>query len=66
VASYQDVDSNFSEKGNSEKAYSVLFQGVRVVIERFVNDVVAVVRSFDNPKEKGFEAAIVHLSSLSS
>ncbi len=66
VASYQDVDSNFSEKGNSEKAYSVLFQGVRVVIERFVNDVVAVVRSFSHPKEKAVEVAIVHLSPLTS
>ncbi len=41
---------------------TVLFQGVRVVIERFVNDIVAVIRSWDNPKEKSFEAAIAHLS----
>ncbi len=40
---------------------TVLFQGVRVVIERFVNDIVAVIRSWDNPKEKSFEAAIAHL-----
>ena len=40
----------------------MLFQGARVVIERFINNVVAVVRAFDNPKDKGFEAAIVHLS----
>ncbi len=41
---------------------TVLFQGVRVVIERFVNDIVAVVRSFENPKEKAVEVAVVHLS----
>ncbi|MEL4896832.1 hypothetical protein [Crocosphaera sp. Alani8] len=41
---------------------TVLFQGVRVVIERFVNDIVAVVRSWENPSAKGFEAAIAHLS----
>ncbi|EAM53081.1 hypothetical protein CwatDRAFT_6571 [Crocosphaera watsonii WH 8501] len=41
---------------------TVLFQGVRVMIERFVNDVVAVVRSSENPKDKAFEAALVHLS----
>ena len=41
---------------------TVLFQGVRVVIERFVNDIVAMVRSFENPKQKCFEAALVHLS----
>ena len=41
---------------------TVLFQGVKVVIKRFINDVVAVVRSSENPKDKAFEAAIVHLS----
>ena len=41
---------------------TVLFQGVCVVIERFVNDIVAVVRSWENPREKSFEAAIAHLS----
>ncbi len=40
----------------------VLFQGVRVVIEGFVNDFVAVIRTWDNPSAKGFEAAIAHLS----
>ncbi|MCH2247227.1 MAG: hypothetical protein MK111_21800 [Crocosphaera sp.] len=40
---------------------TVLFQGLKVVIERFINDVVAVVRSSDNPKDKAFEAALVHL-----
>ena len=40
---------------------TVLFQGVKVVIERFVNDVVAVVRASENLKEKSFEAAIFHL-----
>ncbi len=41
---------------------TVLFQGVCVVIERFVNDIVAVVRSWENPKEKAVEVAVVHLS----
>ena len=41
---------------------TVLFQGVGVVIERFINQCVAVVRSFENPKEKAVEVAMVHLS----
>ena len=45
---------------------TVLFQGLRVIIERLINDVVAVVRSSDNPKDKAFEAALVHLSPLTS
>ncbi|MDJ0731113.1 MAG: hypothetical protein QNJ33_14090 [Crocosphaera sp.] len=41
---------------------TVLFQGLRVVIERFVNDIIAVVRAWENPSSKSFEAAIAHLS----
>ena len=41
---------------------TVLFQGMRVVIERLINQCVAVVRSFENPKQKSFEAAITHIS----
>ncbi|MGK7885091.1 MAG: hypothetical protein AB4057_10770, partial [Crocosphaera sp.] len=41
---------------------TVLFQGESLVIERFVNDIVAVVRCFENPKEKAVEVAVLHLS----
>ena len=41
---------------------TVLFLGMKVVIERLINQCVAVVRSFSHPKEKSFEAAIAHLS----
>ncbi|MEA5536609.1 hypothetical protein [Crocosphaera sp. XPORK-15E] len=41
---------------------TAMFQGVRVVIERVINEVVAVVRSWDKPKERCFEVAMVHLT----
>ncbi|MEL4895795.1 hypothetical protein [Crocosphaera sp. Alani8] len=40
----------------------IAMQGVRVVIERLINQCVAVVRSFENPKDKAVEVAVVHLS----
>ncbi|MEA5536908.1 DNA primase, partial [Crocosphaera sp. XPORK-15E] len=45
---------------------TAMFRGVRVVIERVINEVVAVVRSWDKPKERGYEVAIAHLSPVAS
>ncbi len=40
---------------------TALFRGVKVVIERFVNDVVILVRDLEKPKSKCFEVAKCHL-----
>ncbi len=40
---------------------TAIFRGVKVVIERFVNDVVILVRDLEQPKSKCFEVAKCHL-----
>ena len=41
---------------------TAIFQGAQVVIERFINSVVALVSSVDNSKSRCFEVAMCHLS----
>ncbi len=41
---------------------TAIFQGIEVLIERLVNQVVALVRSLENIKARPFEVAIIHLS----
>ena len=43
---------------------TAMFRGVKVIVERLINDAVAVVRSLEDIKEKGFEVSVVHLSSV--
>ncbi|MGK7885897.1 MAG: phage/plasmid primase, P4 family [Crocosphaera sp.] len=41
---------------------TAIFRGTKVIIERLIDKFVAVVRLFDNPKEKPMEVSINHLS----
>ncbi len=41
---------------------TAIFRDMKVVVQYLVNEIVAVVKEFDNPKAKGFEVAIAHLT----
>ncbi|MEM8780812.1 MAG: hypothetical protein AAGF26_18495 [Cyanobacteria bacterium P01_G01_bin.49] len=45
---------------------TAMFQGTKVIIERLINQCVAVVRDWENPKAKGFEVSVVHLSPVTT
>ncbi len=41
---------------------TAIFRGTKVIIERLINQFVAVVRSYEHPKEKSMEVSMKHLS----